>query len=153
LVFELDVTLPIDTIQYKFTVDAWTADEQLSPGSPCTFTDGAFTNRIYNVTGDTELPVVCWGRCDACQFGLGEWDRLGLNLYPNPGSDGFTIQSDVAQVDRIWIRDVLGRTVAEVYPDANGAIRVDASAWPSAAYIVEVEQSQNRASRVWIKSN
>jgi len=153
LIFEIDVTLPIDTIQYKFTADGWTADEQLTSGAPCTFTDGAFVNRIYNVTGDTELPVVCWARCDACQVSLDEWARMGLNLFPNPGSEGFTLTAAQGQIDRIWVRDVLGRTVAEVPADASGTIRVDASSWPSGAYIVEVAQANRRASQIWMKSN
>ncbi len=63
------VTLPIapGPIEYKFTVDGWTAQENLTSGSSCTLTTGAFTNRSL-VVGTTAMtvPTVCWQSCTSC---------------------------------------------------------------------------------------
>ena len=62
------VTLPLtqDSIDYKFTVDGWNAQENFSPGDPCTRTDGGYTNRFLAISGDTTLSTVCWNSCSAC---------------------------------------------------------------------------------------
>ncbi|MFM7105578.1 MAG: hypothetical protein ACKOW8_08645, partial [Flavobacteriales bacterium] len=52
--------------EYKFAYDAWTGQENLLPGLPCTVTNFGFTNRSLNVTGDVVLPVVCWESCGDC---------------------------------------------------------------------------------------
>ena len=63
------VTVPINpgTIEYKFTVDGWTAQENLTSGSSCTLTTGGFTNRTL-VVGTTAMtvPTVCWQSCNSC---------------------------------------------------------------------------------------
>lgn len=64
-VYEVIVPVP-DTIEYKFTVDAWTDDETLTAGLPCTKTTDNFTNRYLEPMGDTVLDAVCWESCDAC---------------------------------------------------------------------------------------
>lgn len=63
-----EVTLPLvgASIEYKFSHDAWTGQEELTEGSPCTVTNGGFTNRFLALTGDTILPPVCWGFCVNC---------------------------------------------------------------------------------------
>ncbi|MAB47356.1 MAG: hypothetical protein CMC05_01880 [Flavobacteriaceae bacterium] len=63
-----EVTLPITegTIQYKFTLDGWTAQEEFAGGESCTITDGGFTNRVLTVSGDVSLDTVCFNSCDAC---------------------------------------------------------------------------------------
>jgi 1,4-alpha-glucan branching enzyme len=44
-VWELTVPLAADTFEYKFTINGWSAQETLIPGSSCTFTAFGFTNR------------------------------------------------------------------------------------------------------------
>jgi hypothetical protein len=63
-----EVTLPVavGAIEYKFTLDGWTAQETLTSGTPCTVTNGGFTNRSYTVAGNATLPVVCWDQCTVC---------------------------------------------------------------------------------------
>ncbi len=63
-----DVSLPIssDTLEYKFTLDGWTFQESLTPGSPCTVTNSGFTNRSLIKTGDTTMATVCWEACGPC---------------------------------------------------------------------------------------
>jgi len=63
-----EVTLPLSAgpIDYKFTVDAWTNQENLIAGSPCTMTNSGFTNRFLNVVSDVTLDAVCWESCSPC---------------------------------------------------------------------------------------
>lgn len=65
-IWEATISLPPGTIEYKFTVDGWTGQENLTPGSPCTVTNSGFTNRVLTFTAATVLPVNCWGKCGAC---------------------------------------------------------------------------------------
>ena len=66
MVFELPVDLPGGTVEYKFTLDGWTAQEEFMDGDPCTSTIDGYINRTLDVTGDLDLPVVCYNQCTAC---------------------------------------------------------------------------------------
>jgi|694.fasta_scaffold26794_3 1,4-alpha-glucan branching enzyme len=65
-VWETTLTLQAGTYEYKFAADAWTTQENLTPGSSCTMTTGANTNRTLNLTANTTLDIVCWGLCTNC---------------------------------------------------------------------------------------
>lgn len=65
-VWEVKLPISSDTIEYKFTLDGWTAQENFSPGDPCTVTNFGFTNRSLIFTGDTVLSVVCYNSCSVC---------------------------------------------------------------------------------------
>ena len=66
-VYSVTVDLPADTIEYKFTLDGWTAQEEFDGSESCTSTIDGFSNRSYVVTEDSALPVVCYNSCDACE--------------------------------------------------------------------------------------
>ncbi|MFM7585710.1 MAG: hypothetical protein ACKO6M_01660, partial [Bacteroidota bacterium] len=63
-----EITLPLQamTIEYKFTVDGWSGQENLTAGTSCVLTTGAFTNRVYAVAATATLPAVCWNSCNVC---------------------------------------------------------------------------------------
>jgi len=66
-IWETTIQLNQDTFEYKFSYDAWTGQENLTAGSPCTSTLGGFTNRSIIVgNADQVLPVVCWESCNSC---------------------------------------------------------------------------------------
>ena len=67
MVYSVTVDIVPDTIEYKFTLDGWTAQEEFAGGESCTSTIDGFTNRSYIVDGDATLPVVCYNSCDACE--------------------------------------------------------------------------------------
>ena len=69
-VYEISVALAEDTVEYKFTVDGWTDQEQFEGGESCTSTIDGFTNRTLIVAGEAILDVVCWNSCDACASGI-----------------------------------------------------------------------------------
>jgi len=54
---------------YKFQLDAWTAQEQWDEANECTMAfgeNGEFINRVTTVNGDATLDVVCWNACTNC---------------------------------------------------------------------------------------
>lgn len=63
-----EVTLPLtaDSIEYKFTLDAWTAQEMFAGGESCTKTTGVNINRFGIIDGNTIFPTVCFNSCSAC---------------------------------------------------------------------------------------
>ena len=52
------------TIEYKFTYDNWSGQENFNPGDPCTLTSFGFTNRIYTAAGDATVNYA-WNSCNA----------------------------------------------------------------------------------------
>jgi hypothetical protein len=65
-IYEYTAIISTAGVEYKFTVDGWTDQENLTAGDPCTFTTGAFTNRYWIGTQNTVLPAVCWNSCLSC---------------------------------------------------------------------------------------
>lgn len=63
-----EITIPItgDSTEFIFSVDNFTDQESIAPGSVCTKTTGSFTNRFLILTGDTVLPPYCWESCSDC---------------------------------------------------------------------------------------
>lgn len=59
------VTLPlaVDSIEFKFTLDGWTGQENFTAGDPSTKTTGTFTNRFAVINNDTILPGYAWEEC------------------------------------------------------------------------------------------
>ena len=53
-----------EPIEYKFTFDNWTGQENFNPGSSCTVTNFGFTNRFYAPEGDATVNYA-WNSCDA----------------------------------------------------------------------------------------
>ena len=87
-VYAITVDLAAGDIEYKFTVDGWTDQENLTPGSGCTLTTGGFTNRLYNVAGTATIPTVCWESCAAC--GVSTNADLTVSVDMNEYADPYT---------------------------------------------------------------
>jgi len=83
------VTLPIPAgnIEYKFTVDGWTDQENFTANDACIDPNmgDPYYNRYLQITGDVVLPAVCFSSCDPCPSNatqlIGTW-----KLKPNAGS-------------------------------------------------------------------
>ena len=78
-VFSCDVELNGGAIEYKFTVDGWTDFEMLEVGAACTVTLDGYTNRTLEVSGDEELPIVCWNSCHPCIPGCTDADACNYD--------------------------------------------------------------------------
>jgi len=85
-IYSVSLYLAPGQYQYKFTVDAWTDQEQFSGGEPCTITLSGFTNRLITVPGGVNdtLPEVCWNSCTDCASSLAPGDitfSVDMNNY------------------------------------------------------------------------
>ena len=79
-VYELTVTLPVGTYQYKFVNgNSWGKDESVPPA--CSGNSG---NRSIDLTGDMSTPSICFEACSSCSTG------------PLPNVD-LTFQVDLSQ--------------------------------------------------------
>ena len=70
-IFETTINLPAGNYEYKFAYgfiigNYYAGQEVLTPGSSCTTTNSGLTNRHLYVSGNSVLPVVCWGSCTTC---------------------------------------------------------------------------------------
>jgi hypothetical protein len=69
-IWEIIISLAAGSYEYKFSYSNWTGQESLVPGSSCTITTGANTNRSLTVgSAAMVLPTVCYGSCTACSTG------------------------------------------------------------------------------------
>jgi 1,4-alpha-glucan branching enzyme len=86
-IWELTAEIPDGAHEFKFAFDNWAGQENLIPGSSCTLTTGAFTNRTLTVDSDETLPVVCWGSCQACGIEPSVYNvtfQIDMNEYATP---------------------------------------------------------------------
>ncbi|MEN9302439.1 MAG: hypothetical protein RL264_868 [Bacteroidota bacterium] len=99
-IWEVTLNLPEGDYQYKFSHDNWTGQEELTPGSTCTITDGAYTNRKLTLTENVVLPVVCWGYCVDCSLVSIEENGLSsISMYPNPANEILNVSADLNVVE------------------------------------------------------
>jgi hypothetical protein len=86
-IWEVTLNLAAGNYEYKFAHDAWTGQENLTPGSSCTMTMGANTNRVLSLSANTDLSPVCWGSCNACSTAPGCTDMNAVNYDPAAGTN------------------------------------------------------------------
>ena len=99
-VYEVTLPLEIGTIEYKFTLDGWTQQEEFAPGATCTSTIDGFTNRTLTFDADTDLAAVCYNSCDACQSAPGCTDSGAVNYdSAAQNDDGSCLYAVTFQVD------------------------------------------------------
>lgn len=155
--WETTVSITDDTIEYKFSYDAWSGEETLDPNSNCTKTDGQFTNRILGLSGDTILPAVCWEACVSCDLISVSEESLvdNLSIFPNPASSEVfvngNLQSNVTH--RISIVDVTGKTLVSRTIQSNVvAERFDVDGLANGLYLVRIENNHSfRVEKVMIQ--
>lgn len=151
-IYELEVVVPTDTIEYKFTADGWTDQENLTQGLPCTRTttdmSGTFTNRMLIPSGDTILPLVCWESCAECgvvSINENEWIK-GFKVLPNPNSGVFDISGSLNSSEdiRITVVDMQGRLIYEATELNNTISRsIDISSSDQGMYILNISSDSN----------
>ncbi|MDG2425038.1 MAG: plastocyanin/azurin family copper-binding protein [Flavobacteriales bacterium] len=117
-VYELTVPLALGTIEYKFTLDGWTNQEEFAEGAPCTTTIGGYTNRALDVAGAVALATVCYNQCGACDAAVGCTDTDAVNYDEDAATD------DGSCVYNVTIRvDMSNQTVAAEGVHVAGAFQ------------------------------
>jgi hypothetical protein len=86
-----------------------------------------------------------------CDFSLAtpELERTTAALFPNPGTDGFTLPLPPG-TRTIRVLDAFGRVVLE-RRTAGGNVRVDAGWLPTGIYQVDVRGQDGRSTATWVK--
>lgn len=136
-IWEITITLPIGSYEYKFSYDNWAGQESLTDGSSCTVTSGSFVNRVINVTEDVTLPAVCWNSCLACTSGIAELQNNHVSVYPNPTTGNLTVQTDLALPVNIQVFDISGKVVLTQRMNAQ-TYQMDLSGLAKGAYNVRL---------------
>lgn len=142
-IYELTVNIASDTIDFKFTVDAWTGQENFIGGESCTRTVDGFTNRSFIVTGDTILPNYCWEACSDCaSIGLEESLISSFGLFPNPASGSVVVKGEFLRTNEFTL-NVLSTSGAVVYTTSEKSSelnqQIDLSNLPSGIYMVNIQ--------------
>jgi 1,4-alpha-glucan branching enzyme len=92
-IYEIVIPLEDGVYEFKYAYDNWAnGGESLEPGSPCTVTNGGFTNRSLVVNGSNiVLPVVCYGSCSECVQPVAVTFQVNMNQvsgYTTPEING-----------------------------------------------------------------
>lgn len=145
-IWELQVDVPVGPIQYKFTVDGWSDQENFVGGEACvdTVNDGFF-NRVYDVTGDAVLDLVCFNSCAACATTGIESNGISVNVYPNPTEDLVHVSS-TNSVLSLTLFDLVGRKVADNHSEVLNVAHLN-----SGTYRLVVEHEKGIYSTTLIK--
>jgi 1,4-alpha-glucan branching enzyme len=112
-VWELTISLPVGSYEYKFAYDAWAGQEELTPGSLCVVTLDGFTNRSLTVSETAVLDAVCWASCEVCDVAVNELINGTFAMYPNPAGDNITMNFEGLSFKptSVKITNAIGQTV------------------------------------------
>lgn len=142
-VYELAITLPEnDTIEYKFTLDGWKAEEKFNGGESCTKTVEEFVNRTLVPTKDEELTAVCWESCADCANGLSELTTNMISVSPNPSNGIITLNLEKEFNGNVMIYDYQGK---EIYNATNTIINnqsINLTGQPAGIYLIKVSSPE-----------
>ncbi len=96
-VYSTTIQLAYDYYEYKFTVNAWSAEENLAGIGTCVTENYGFTNRVLQVSANQSEPVVCWNSCSDCEGNdiLGCTDPAASNYAEAANSDDGSCQYPV----------------------------------------------------------
>jgi hypothetical protein len=140
-IWELTISLPADTFEYKFAYDSWAGQESLTPGSVCTQTTGNFTNRKIIVTGAETLPVVCWESCEACIIGINEVAAAqAFVLFPNPATDNVQLSfgNNIKGSAMLRVMDARGAVVYTAQVSGTNRTTINTQSFGDGLYFVQV---------------
>lgn len=136
--------IPNGAQEFKFTINGWNAQENLQTGSPCTVTNGGFTNRSINVSSAVTLPIVCWQSCSACNnllpmnlpvnfdstnvnYVLSDFGGNTSSIIVDPSNSNNKIASVVkSNTAELWAGTTIGTTAgfANAIPFAPGSTKI-----------------------------
>ena len=150
-IWEVNIDITLDTIEYKFSHDTWTGQEELDSASACVKTtiDGnnVFVNRFLAISGDTILPAVCWNSCEECEVdtttGIFNVSNLNLNIYPNPSNTIINIETGSFESYAITMMDALGKIVYSSSNVNNTLETIDVSTFENGIYMVILRSDDN----------
>ena len=140
-----------DSIEYKFSHDTWTGQEELTEGSVCTKTTSGFTNRFLIITGDTVLPEVCWASCMPCDTttGLNDLNNIDFSVYPNPASTTIWVEGDASPAT-LSVYSVQGTKVLEVRTNGSTRNEISIASLPNGIYTLQRVTEQGATAKRFV---
>jgi hypothetical protein len=139
-IWETTMLLANDTIEYLFSVDGWSAQEQFTvEDAACTFTNNGFTNRYLIVSATTSLPAVCYESCSTCPgAGLSYFENKDVKISPNPSTGKFTISSE----NGIYFKNVTNVLGEEILLLNGSETSIDLEKFDSGIYFLNYFSGQ-----------
>ena len=143
-VWEVTIALTAgDTVEYKYSHDAWTGQETNDPTAACTNGNATYTNRVLVVPAASDtLDVVCWASCDACSGVSLDEEAAIMTLSPNPANEGLNV--DFAGTQGNYAIMTLNGQVVASGTLVHGQNDVTTAALPNGVYIVRVASEQGQ---------
>ena len=142
-----DVTISLnagDTVEYKYSHDAWTGQETNDPTAACTNGDVTYTNRVLVVPAASDtLDVVCWASCGPCSGVSLDEEATIMTLTPNPANEGLNV--DFAGNQGNYAIMTLNGQVVASGALVHGQNDVTTAALPNGVYIVRVASEQGES--------
>ena len=135
MVYTVSVDIAADTIEYKFTLDGWTAQEEFAGGESCTSTIEGFTNRSYIVAADATLPVVCYNSCDACEGDGGGGTNDTFDVTFNVNTENITVGPNGMYLGGGVFGDAQAHAMSDTDGDGTYTVTVNVAAGLSGNYI------------------
>ena len=146
------VTLDLDTgvYDFKFTIGNWVAQEEFTPGAPCTRTKDGFTNRTFYVA-DTNAMLIgtyCYNSCNKCDANsLSEEVLNNLRVYPNPANDVLHLDFGMANKldSKITVYNTIGEElIGESRSKQNtGVMNIDIKSLKQGIYLLKIEMENS----------
>lgn len=148
-IWTADINLPDGKYEFKYQIDGWTVQEEFKGGESCTVTTGGFTNRVFTVSKDSILNVVCFNACTNCAT----TDAREINfaplfsIFPNPAKEEIRVNLKLTGSEPAgWmLMDVLGRVhQAYTLPKAVQSLNMDLRGLQPGIYWAIIHQGQKR---------
>tara|TARA_Y100001968_G_C19453194_1_gene770177 strand:- start:4083 stop:5270 length:1188 start_codon:yes stop_codon:yes gene_type:complete len=124
-----------DSIEYRFSADSWSIQENMDPSGICTNGNINFTNRTLTIpSNDSILNVVCWESCDPCVSTIPQLE-FSMSIYPNPANQSIRIKSN-ERIEKLILRDLTGRIIVSKHTITND-FSIDISSLENNIYFLE----------------
>ena len=124
-----------DSIEYRFSADSWSIQENMDPSGICTNGNINFTNRTLTIpSNDSILNVVCWESCDQCVSTIPQLE-FSMSIYPNPANQSIRIKSN-ERIEKLILRDLTGRIIVSKHTITND-FSIDISSLENNIYFLE----------------
>jgi hypothetical protein len=76
-----------------------------------------------------------------------QWLENAVNLYPNPASGQFSLEGDRLDGARVVVRDVMGKSVAEISQVGGDRANFNTTLWSKGIYTVEITRGDAKATK------
>lgn len=147
--YGITLTLEEYSYQFKITVDAWTDQENFSPGDPYTATDGTYTNRYIQVNEDKTINLE-WNVAGQETLGVSSVVEDKFSIYPNPTQGNWKL-SGTNVIKNVIVYDILGKQVLSMDSNANEVV-INGTSLKTGVYMAKIE-SENGSKTIKLIKN